>query len=61
MVTTSARMRHTDLTHGIKTSPPFLRDEGSLIDSSLAPSGGKKEQSPTAALAFLAFLAMWFV
>jgi hypothetical protein len=27
----------------------------------LVPAGGKKEQGPTATLAFLAFLAMWFV
>jgi hypothetical protein len=32
-----------------------------IVESSVARSGGKKEQGPTATLVFLAFLAMWFV
>jgi hypothetical protein len=35
--------------------------KGNPIDAPSAPSGGKKEQGPTATLAFLAFLAMCFV
>jgi hypothetical protein len=35
--------------------------KGNPIDAPSAPSGGKKEQGPTATLAFLAFLAMWFL
>jgi hypothetical protein len=33
----------------------------SSLERLLSPSGGKKEQGPPATLAFLAFLAMWFV
>jgi hypothetical protein len=32
-----------------------------FVDSSVVTSGGKKEQGPTATLAFPAFLALWFV